>query len=312
MTNLDALAQASLIRRLPSMKALLFFNVVGRHLNLVRAGEELHLTQGALSRQIKLLEQHLGVALFRRLARGLAFTQEGETLYAYSQQAFGTLDAGLRRLSLVAGRQTLIVSVARSFALRVLASRLPRFVREHPWVDLQIDTHRYFADLETSGADVSIRLTDSHFETGHRHRKLTDDASWLVASPAVARRMAARKTQATPLRPVLLSNSERDDWSRWLAAGNRSVQPEEATLQFNDSATMLQAVEAGMGFCVARATLVQDAVKAGALVRVWKQEMRDGLCYRAISAVRDKPALAPFLQWLDEEFPSGSGAGGAG
>ena len=97
MTNLDALAQASLLRRLPSMKALLFFNVVGRHLNLVRAGEELHLTQGALSRQIKLLEQHLGVALFRRLARGLAFTQEGETLYAYSQQAFGTLDAGLRR-----------------------------------------------------------------------------------------------------------------------------------------------------------------------------------------------------------------------
>lgn len=306
MTKLDALAQASLLRRLPSMKALLFFNVVGRHLNLVRAGEELHLTQGALSRQIKLLEQHLGVALFRRLARGLAFTQEGETLYAYSQQAFGTLDAGLRRLSLVAGRQTLVVSVARSFALRVLAGRLPRFVRAHPWVDLQIDTHRYFADLETSGADVSIRLTDSHFETGHRHRRLTDDISWLVASPAMARRMTARKKEGAPFRPVLLSNSERDDWSRWLAAGNRRVQPEEAALQFNDSATMLQAVEAGMGFCVARSALVRDAVEAGTLVRVWKQEMRDGLCYRAISAARGKPALEPFLQWLDEEFPAGA------
>jgi DNA-binding transcriptional LysR family regulator len=303
MTNLDTLAQASLIRRLPSMKALLFFNVVGRHLNLVRAGEELHLTQGALSRQIKMLEQHLGVALFRRMARGLAFTQEGETLYAYSQQAFGTLDAGLRRLSLVAGRQTLVVSVARSFALRVLAVRLPRFVQAHPWVDLQIDTHRYFADLDTSGADVSIRLTDNHFETAYRHRQLTDDASWLVASPAMARRMAAGKTKSPSFRPVLLSNSERDDWNRWLATGNRSIQPEEAALQFNDSATMLQAVEAGLGFCVARAALARDAVEAGALVRVWKQEMRDGLCYRAISAARGKPALEPFLQWLDTEFP---------
>jgi len=306
MTNLDTVAHTALIRRLPSMKALLFFNVVGRHLNLVRAGQELHLTQGALSRQIKMLEQHLGVALFRRMPRGLAFTQEGETLYAYSQQAFGTLNAGLRRLSLVAGRQTLVVSVARSFALRVLASRLPRFLQAHPWVDVQIDTHRYFADLETSGADVSIRLTDNHFDTGYRHRQLTDDASWVVASPAVARRMAARKTQGPPFRPMLLSNSERDDWNRWLATGNRSVSLDEAALQFNDSATMLQAVEAGLGFCVARATLARDAVEAGALARVWKQEMHDGLCYRAISAPRDKPALEPFLQWLDEEFPPGA------
>lgn len=286
------------------MKALLFFNVVGRHLNLVRAGEELHLTQGALSRQMKMLEEHLGVTLFRRMARGLAFTQEGETLFAYSQHAFGTLDAGLRRLSLVAGRQTLVVSVARSFAIRVLASRLPRFMQKYPWVDLQIDTHRYFADLDTSGADVSIRLTDNDPDAGYRHRKLTNDSSWLVASPAIARRLISRTTRGTPFQPVLLSNCERDDWNRWLSAGNRAIQPIETKLQFNDSATMLQAVEAGLGFCVARVPLVRDAIQAGTLTRVWKQEMHDGLCYRAISAKRDKPALAPFLQWLNEEFPA--------
>lgn len=303
MSNANTLTQTALIRRMPSMKALLFFNVVGKHLNLVRAGQELHLTQGALSRQIKMLEQHLGVTLFRRMPRGLAFTQEGETLYAYSQQAFGTLNAGLQRLSLVAGRQTLVVSVARSFAMRVLASRLPRFVQAYPWVDLQIDTHRYFADLETSGADISIRLTDSYFETGYHHRQLTDDVNWMVATPAVARRMKTGKAQDQPLLPVLLRNSERDDWGRWLAAGNRFVQANEASMQFNDSATLLQAVEAGLGFCVTREALVRDAIEAGTLVRVWKQEMRDGLCYRAISVPRGKPALEPFLQWLDQEFP---------
>lgn len=81
----------SLLRNLPSVKALLFFDVVARHQNLVRAGEELHLTQGALSRQLKALEEHLGVTLFVRGSRGLKFTQEGELLYDYSRRAFETL-----------------------------------------------------------------------------------------------------------------------------------------------------------------------------------------------------------------------------
>ena len=148
----------ALLRSLPSLKALLFFNTVAKHLNLVRAGEELHLTQGALSRQLKALEDHLGVSLFKRGPRGLAFTQEGEILYDYCQRAFDTLGTGLRHLSVVAERETLVVSVARSFAVRVLAPRIAGFVQAHPWVDLRIDIHRYFAHLDSSGADISIRL----------------------------------------------------------------------------------------------------------------------------------------------------------
>ena len=294
-------SELALLRRLPSMKALLFFNTVGKHLNLVRAGQELHLTQGALSRQIKTLEVHLGVELFRRLPRGLAFTEEGEVLYAFCQSAFDTLNSGLQRLSVVADRQTLVVSVARSFALRVLSSRLPRFTQAYPWVDLQVDTHRYFADMETSGTDVSIRLGKSDLSASPT-QVLTDDAIWAVATPAISRRIRARTRGGDVVRPALLMYSERDDWNNWLAAGHKSVPLDGATLRFNDSATMLNTAEAGMGFCVVRACLARDAIEAGRLVRVWSNELHDGLRYFAISTLRPKPAIKPFLAWLATEF----------
>jgi len=105
-----------LLRTLPSIKALLVFNTVAKHLNFVRAADELHMTQGALSRQVKALEEHLGVVLFKRGPRGLSFTQEGDLLYDYSRRAFDTLGTGVRHLSVSSGRKTLVVSVARSFA----------------------------------------------------------------------------------------------------------------------------------------------------------------------------------------------------
>jgi DNA-binding transcriptional LysR family regulator len=303
---------SSLIRSLPSMKALLFFNTVARHLNLVRAGEELHLTQGALSRQLKALEDHLGIQLFRRGPRGLAFTQEGEILYDYSRRAFDTLGAGLRHLSLVADRETLVVSVARSFAIRVLGRRVPRFVQQHPWVDLRLDTHRFFADLESSGADVSIRLGKGDWER-YRMQALTDDAVWPVAAPSLAVRLG-NGADAAAQGELLLRNTERDYWDAWQLAKHRPFPGDDvASLRYNDSATMLEAVHAGAGFCLTRACLVRDAVAAGTLARIGPDEMRDGLAYYALCTPRSgtKKAVQLFMAWLESEF-AGEGEGPQG
>jgi LysR family transcriptional regulator, glycine cleavage system transcriptional activator len=291
----------ALIRNLPSMKALLFFNTVARHLNLVRAGEELHLTQGALSRQLKTLEDHLGVTLFHRGPRGLTFTQEGEILYDYSRRAFDTLSAGLRHLSVVAERETLVVSVARSFAIRVLAGRISGFVRANPWVDLRVDIHRYFADLESSGADISIRLGDGQWE-GHRFEAVSDDVLWLVAHPTASPAVLSGSTHQAGM---LLTNTEREYNQVWVASGRRAFVSEDTpTIRFNDSATMLEAVHAGAGFCVTRASLVREAVAAGTLARIGDEEMNDGLRYYALCARRSsaKKAVDLFMQWLAIEF----------
>ena len=296
----------ALLRNLPSLKALLFFNTVARHLNLVRAGEELHLTQGALSRQLKSLEDHLGVALFRRGPRGLAFTQEGEILYDYSKRAFDTLGAGLRHLSVVTDRESLVISAARSFAVRVLGMRIARFIEANPWVDLRVDTHRYFADLESSGADISIRLGGGDWD-GYRMQALTDDAVWAVARADVAGQLAGAAALPEQARPLLLTNTERDYWAAWLGGGHDigiGIGRDVRMLRFNDSATMLEAVQAGAGFCVTRASLAREAVRAGALVRIGTGEMHDGLRYYAVCAPRSgaKKAADLFMRWLGLEF----------
>jgi DNA-binding transcriptional LysR family regulator len=294
----------ALLRSMPSMKALLFFNTIAKHLNLVRAAQELHLTQGALSRQLKALEEHLGVKLFSRGPRGLSFTQEGEILYDYSKRAFDTLRTGLRHVCVVEERETLVLSVARTFAIRVLSSRIGAFVRANPWVDLRIDIHRYFADLESSGADISIRLGNGQWESD-RIQPLTDDTVWAVANPVVAARLAELQGSARTGGALLLRNTERDYWDRWLDSGHPAVALKDAdTVRFNDSATMLEAVSAGAGFCLTRASLVRDAVAAGSMVRLWDREMRDGLRYYALCAPRSgaKKAVDLFMRWLEEEF----------
>jgi len=292
--------EITLLRNLP-LKALVVFNAAARHLNLVRAGKELHLTQGALSRQLKSLEEHLGVELFRRGPRGLSFTQDGELLYDYSKRAFETLSMGLRNLSVVADRETLVISVARSFAIRVLASRIARFVEAYPEIDVHVDVHRYFVDLESSGADISIRLGPGEGD-GHRVQVLSGDAVWPVANAHVAARLSAGSS-TTP-KTLLLRYSERDYWDDWLAAGHEAPAIDDfSSLQFNDSATMLDAVQAGAGFCLTRASLVRDAVTAGALVRLGEAEMHDGLRYYAIGAARSsaKKAVDLFMGWLEAE-----------
>jgi LysR family glycine cleavage system transcriptional activator len=294
----------ALLRSLPSIKALLFFNTVARHLNLVRAGEELHLTQGALSRQLKALEEHLGVDLFKRGPRGLSFTQEGELLYDYSRRAFDTLSSGIRHLSVDAARETLVVSVARSFAIRVLAGKVAGFVQANPWIDLRIDVHRYFADLESSGADISIRLGSGDWQ-GYRMLALTDDRIGAVCSPRLARKLEKLKASSPVAGNMLLRNAERDCWEKWHESGNRKVDLEGTpAIHFNDSATMLEAVEAGAGMCLTRLVLASGSLSAGTLTQLWGQELHDGLRYYAICAQRSngRRAVDLFMTWLASEF----------
>ncbi|SIO48711.1 LysR family transcriptional regulator, glycine cleavage system transcriptional activator/LysR family transcriptional regulator, regulator of gene expression of beta-lactamase [Burkholderia sp. GAS332] len=298
------------MRSLPSVKALLFFNTVAKHLNLVRAGQELQMTQGALSRQLKALEEHLGVELFKRGPRGLSFTQEGELLYDYSRRAFDTLGTGLRRLSVDADRDTLVVSVARSFAVCSLGKRISGFTKANPWIDLQIDIHRYYADIDSSGADISIRLGAGDW-SGYRMLALTDDRVGAVCAPRLARQYEKLAPLGALENGFLLRNVERDYWEEWQNCGNRMLDLDTApTIRFNDSAAMLEATKSGAGLCLSRLALVADALADGSLKQLWKQELRDGLRYYAVCSNRTiaRRAVDLFMNWLASEFGSSTEA----
>ncbi|WP_144630444.1 LysR substrate-binding domain-containing protein [Bordetella genomosp. 13] len=309
------LSNTGLLARLPSLRSLLVFNVAGKHLNLVRAAEELFQTQGALSRQLKALEDHVGVALFERGPRGLRFTQEGELLYDFTCRAFDLLGTGLNRLVLDVERQTLVVSAARSFSLRNLAARLPAFMAAHPWIDLRIDVHRFYADLESSGVDISIRLGTGDWPH-YRALRLTDDVIIPVCTPAVADTLRATQSSdgiGGPLaQPAFLRNVERDYLELWNQDGRQPLRLDDGpSLNFNDSATLLEVLEAGMGLTLMRSSLVEAALQRGTLVRAYPGEVRDGMNYHAVCAPRsaDKPAVMLFLQWLRHVYPAHAAAG---
>ncbi len=302
-------SNTSILSRIPSLRSLLVFNAAARHLNQVRAAEELCLTQSALSRQLKSLEEHLGVQLFERGPRGLRFTQEGELLYDFTSRAFSLMGEGVSRLGLSTERHTLVVSVARSFAQRVLAPRLGEFVAAHPQIDLHIDIHRYYADLESSGADISIRLGGGDWDDYHSV-KITDDALVPVCAPQVAERMKGRADIPDDI--AVLRNREREYLDAWMLHPRVRRIPVEGrmSLSFNDSATLIAALEGGIGIAVSRSSLVADALDAGLLVRPFEGEVKDGLDYYAVSSPRSRrnAVVMLFMQWLDARFASGFSA----
>jgi len=284
-------------------KALMTFTTVAKHLNLVRAAQEMNVTQSALSKQIKALEEQLGVLLFKRGPRGLALSAEGEVLYDYTNRAFDLLRQGVGRLTINAQRESLVISVARSFAVRVLAPRLHSFIGAYPWVDLKIDVHRYFTDPNASKIDISIRSGDGNWP-GYSAMRLTHDRLFPVCAPflldADAGTAGGEFLDSLPR----LEYAEKDDWGIWFrAAGLGPVRP-AGVIGFNDSGTMLAAAEAGVGVALVRSSLVTDALARGSLVKPFAVEARDGIAYYAVCAPRtmQRRTVALFLQWLKIEF----------
>src|SRR6185295_8435630 len=143
---------------LPALDLLVGFEAAARHLSFTKAGDELFLTQSAVSRQIKELEDQLGVSLFQRRHRALALTEAGQQYYAAAAQVISTMRTATERLRNQAGRkQPLAVTTTNSFASLWLIPRLAGFTREHPGVDVRITADVRVQDLERDGLDVAIR-----------------------------------------------------------------------------------------------------------------------------------------------------------
>jgi DNA-binding transcriptional LysR family regulator len=142
---------------MPALDLLVGFESAARHLSFTKAGEELFLTQSAVSRQIKELEDQLGVALFQRRHRALALTAAGHQFYAAAAQALSTMRTATDRLRAQAGKKALSVTTTHSFAALWLIPRLAGFTRDHPGVDVRIAADTKVQDLERDGLDLALR-----------------------------------------------------------------------------------------------------------------------------------------------------------
>lgn len=292
--------------RLPSLELLLTFEAAARHLSFTRAAEERFVTQSAVSRQIRALEDELGVQLFRRAHRSVTLTEEGGLLEAACTETFERLRETVARLRGPRRRRVLTLSTTPGMASLWLIPRLSRFVRRQPEVDLRLDVSFERRDLVQDAIDVAIRLGRVDAPEGE---KLFDEEILPVCSPSLLGPYAPPLQQPTDLAGhtlLRLSDVRRgplQDWEPWLRAMGLAELEPAASLSFSNYDEVIAAAMLGQGVALGRRPLVDSLLEDGRLVAPFDAAVASPLAYFVLvdpaSAVR--PQTQALLRWLKEE-----------
>jgi LysR family transcriptional regulator of beta-lactamase len=276
------------------LNALRAFEASARHLSFTRAGLELHVTQAAVSHQVKALEQRLGVTLFRRLPRGLALTDEGLALLPTLRDAFGRIGEVLERFEGGRVLEVLSVGVVGTFAVGWLMPRLPAFRGAHPFVDLRLYTNNNRIDIAGEGLDCAIRFGDGAWH-GTEAVELCAAPMTPLCSPAAAERLDGPAALA---REILLRSYRAEDWPDWFAAAGLPA-PAIRGPVFDSSWVMVEAAIQGAGVALAPAAMFGRDLEQGRLVRPFAIEVDTGRYWLTWLKSRPMtPALTAFRTWL--------------
>ena len=229
-------------RDLPSLNAIRIFDSAARHLNFSRAADELSITQSAVSRQIKVLEQQLGVQLFQRAGPKLKLTSAGDYYQGRVAEAMTVLRRGTAEVRRSSASPTLTVSLLPTFAAKLLVPRIGDFERQNPQVTLRLAASYKIIDLATElDIDVAIRLGRGDWPGVHATR-LTASHVFPVCSPGLARNL--RRPRDILQHRRLLDDKMYDEWGRWFTAAGVDDQPGE-TRRIDDDNMLLQAAIQG-------------------------------------------------------------------
>jgi LysR family transcriptional regulator, glycine cleavage system transcriptional activator len=292
---------------LPPLDLLVGFEAAARHLSFTRAAEELFLTQSAVSRQIKELEDELGTALFQRRHRALVLTDAGKDFYAATAQVLTAMRAATERVRARAGKKSLAVTTTHSFAALWLIPRLAGFTRSHPGVDVRIMAETRVQDLERDGLDLAIRHGPQSL-AGTGAVRLFGERVFPVCSPALLEKNPLHKPQ--DLRHhVLLQYDDPDGrhpwlhWKTWLEVERIADLRPAGTLSFSGYEQIIPAALAGHGVALGRTPLVRDLVASGQLVAPFKSTADPARAYYAILAPRaaGRREVDAFVDWLKAE-----------
>lgn len=296
-------------RQLPPLNMLRVFEAAARHLSFTKAAEELHVTQAAVSHQVKALEEIIGLALFRRYNRRLVLTEAGQNYLPALREAFDLMESATRKLSRDSSAGVLKISTLHSFAARWLVPRVPRFHKRHPGIELSISTSISLADFRRDDVDVAVRVGRGDYPDLHVTH-LMDDYILPVCSPRLLQGEHPLHAPAdlkfhtllhdTALEPV----EQAPSWRNWLReAGVSDVDAERGT-GYSDAGMAIQAAIAGHGVALARFTLVCDDLSAGHLVQPFGPTFPYRWSHYLVcpKASADNAKIRAFRDWLQEEI----------
>jgi LysR family glycine cleavage system transcriptional activator len=288
---------------LPPLNAVKAFEAAGRLENFSKAAVELNVTPGAISRQIKNLELHLGVALFARVGNEVRITAAGRLYLGYIQEAFAKLEAGTRAISPDQAGQPLHIWGSRFFIRLWLLPRLPNFHLRFPDQEVLITTVRPDAPLPPE-IDVAIMLGDGRW-TPMRADLLLRRVVIPVCSPSYLRSAPPLMEAADlELHTLLETSSGADEWERWSASSGAGSLASARRITFTSADLAFSAALDGLGIVLGRHGFVENELRKGNLVAPFESTFDTGDGFYLIYQNRDSlPArVRNFRRWIVEQI----------
>lgn len=298
-------------RRLPSLNGLKAFEAAARHESFTRAAEELCVTQGAVSHQVKALEAQLGLKLFNRERQRLAITEAGRNYLEVVRDALDRIAAGTERLLQRQSAGVLTVSTSPNFAAKWLVHRLARFAEAHPGVDLRITASLHHIDFAREDIDIAVRHGDGYWPGLHLTRLCAEELL-IVCSPKLLSGKNALRKPADLGRHTLLHTNDRNDWASWLeAAGVNGVDVHRGPI-FSQASMAIDAAVDGQGVALARSALAGWDLIGGRLLRPFELALPVPYAYWIVcpKATANQAKIVTFRDWMLSEVADDARRGG--
>lgn len=290
-------------RALPPLTWLRAFEAAARHLSFTQAAQELHLTQTAISKQIKLLEQHLREPLFQRKPRSLVLTKAGAAYLPKVSDALERLAAGTEEVFGHRRAERLTVRATVSFAVNWLGPRLQRFYQQYPDIPIRIVSNVWNDALDQEHFDLNIRYGRGHWPACRVER-----LSWEVLTPLCS--PALLQGQRPLCKPENLQHYNllhvlgyEQGWARWLQAANISTLNAGQGLQFDTSLMAFEVAAHGGGVALGRSSIIQAELASGRLIKPFELAVPVDEAFYLVAPIYETPHphSGVFRDWLISE-----------
>ncbi|KRW50542.1 LysR family transcriptional regulator [Aeromonas allosaccharophila] len=281
----------------PPLNVLRGFEAAARLGSFHQAAQELHLTQSAISQQIRSLEELLGQPLFHRQGRSVALTDAGQDLLETTQSVLLQLAMGIQRLEQYRKPNQLVLNTSTAIARHWLLPRLGEFHRQHPDIDLWLFTSDEEPDMAEQTIDLALRW-DLAPQAECRHQRMLADRLLPVATATVLSRPAEERTTL---------HGERElDWHHWTLRGGEDLHLQTRGLNFSDPGLLLEAASAGLGVALVSELLSRPARQLGQLLPLSAHRVKgpqwDLLVHQESEGM---PECRAFCHWLGQQFADG-------
>ena len=284
---------------IPPLSCLRSFEAVARLGSVTRAAEELHVTHSAISQQLKVLEDIVGVSLFIREGRGLRVSEDGRLYALQIRESLNAIADATRQVQARPQACELVVAVMPSFGRSWLLPRIERFQQRHPHITVRLQASLAVSNLLQESVDVGVRMGRGDWE-GLEKSLMFHDEMVVVAAPGFNGGQLPRTPAEIVASTIIFTM---DSWQPWCQAAGLDTDVPRSGLCSNDSNLVLEAVRLGQGIALVRRSLVHDAIMRGELVQLTGYTAPYAYPYWLVLPGQERPEARrrQFAAWLFEE-----------